>query len=244
MRRIEMCGVWVTLGEKTELLTLARSLIGKGGIISSANPEILAAASKSAELSGALNSSLCIPDGVGVRIGAGIIGEKTEVYPGVELAEDILGDVPVRLAIVGGRAGIAEKALANLSQKHRKILPVLALDGYSHTLGDIEMSLCEALADVVFLCLGSPKQELYASALHAKMPRTLFLCLGGSADVYSGEKKRCPRILRRLSLEWAYRMIREPRRIMRAPLIVTFFIKIVKIKKKNAKIGKKSPKTE
>ena len=244
MRRIEMCGVRVSVGKKEELFALASGLIGKGGIISSANPEILAAASESDELSCALNESVCIPDGVGVKIGAKILGEETEVYPGVELAEDILDVKAVRLAVIGGREGIAKRALENLSLKHPQVSPVLALDGYSHTIDDMEARLCEAAAEVVFLCLGSPKQELYAMALHGKMPSTLFLCLGGSADVYSGEKKRCPRLLRRLSLEWAYRMIREPKRIMRAPKILSFFEKIVKNEKKRSKLGKKSPKSE
>jgi N-acetylglucosaminyldiphosphoundecaprenol N-acetyl-beta-D-mannosaminyltransferase len=244
MIRIDMCGAPVTLGKRSELFALASRLIGKGGIIASANPEILASASENAELSAAMNGALCIPDGVGVRIGARLFGERTDVYPGVELAEDILDVREVRLAIVGGKVGVAEKALKNLSQRHPKVDPVLALDGYSHTLSDIERQLSAADADVVFLCLGAPKQELYAKALFSKMPKTLFLCLGGSADVYSGEKKRCPKLLRRLSLEWAYRMICEPRRILRAPKIVGFFVKIVKITKKRAKIGKKSPKSE
>lgn len=244
MRRIEMCGVRVSIGKKEELFALASGLIGKGGIISSANPEILFTASKTSELASVMNRGLCIPDGVGVRIGARILGERTDVYPGVELAEDILAQSEVRLAIVGGREGIAERALENLAAKHATVSPVLALDGYSHTLPEIEERLRSAFADVVFLCLGSPKQELYAGELFDKFPHTVFLCLGGSADIYSGEKKRCGALLRRLSLEWAYRMICEPRRLLRAPRILGFFVKIVKNDKKRAKLSKKSPKSE
>jgi N-acetylglucosaminyldiphosphoundecaprenol N-acetyl-beta-D-mannosaminyltransferase len=244
MRNIKMCGVAVTLGKRRELFALASALIGEGGVIDSANPEILAAASENEELSRAMNEALCIPDGVGVKIGARLLGERTDVYPGVELAEDIIDTEEVRLAIVGGKIGVAEKALRKLAQKHPKAQPVLALDGYSHALADIEEQIRISRADTVFLCLGSPKQELYARELYHRIPDALFLSLGGSADVYSGEKKRCPKLLRSLRLEWLYRIAREPRRISRMPKLLGFFIKIVKNPKKSEKIGKKSPKTE
>ena len=165
MRKIEMCGVRVSIGEREELFAVASGLIGKGGIITSANPEILAAASESDELSCALNESVCIPDGVGVKIGAKILGEETEVYPGVELAEDILDVKAVRLAVIGGREGIAERAMQELTVRHRSVIPEFALCGYAIDHAMVEDILRQRRPDVVFVCLGSPTQEIFISRM-------------------------------------------------------------------------------
>ena len=69
---------------------------------------------------------------------------------------------------------------------------------------------------------------------------TLFIGLGGAADVWAGRVRRAPRIVSRLGLEWAYRIIREPKRLRRIPMTLSFFGKSRKYRLKSVKIGKKS----
>ena len=80
-----------------------------------------------------------------------------------------------------------------------------------------------AAADVVFVCLGAPKQELWMAKMAGKLPLGLMVGLGGSLDVFAGTVKRAPVAWQKLDLEWLYRLIKEPRRIgrmMKLPLFV------------------------
>ena len=242
MKKIDILGTEVTLGGREELFFAAAELIDKGGVIATVNPAILNSAASDTELRAALRGALAIPDGVGTSIAAFMLGERTSRFPGVELGEALLEVRPVRLGIVGGREGVAEAALENLTLRHPNVIPALARDGFSHSEEEISEAISDSRTELVFLCLGSPKQELFAKWLSGRHKGVLFISLGGSADIYSGLKKRCPRALRALRLEWAYRMAREPRRLAGLADIPSFFAKIIKQGKFERKIGKKVPK--
>ena len=199
-------------GKRDELFEYAKGLIHKGGAIYTPNPIMLYDALKNEQLYSALMRGICIPDGVGVKIGLSYIGLNTDVLPGVELAAMLLRDTPVRFAVIGGSPGRAEAAALALERECQGSRCILALDGYSFSKRQLETALDIAKADVVLVCLGSPRQELFIDSVRDKFKSSLFLGLGGSVDVYSGAKRRAPRSIRALRLEWLYRMLREPRR--------------------------------
>lgn len=68
--------------------------------------------------------------------------------------------------------------------------------------------------DIVFVAMGSPRQELLMDELLALHP-ALYMGLGGSFDVYTGRVKRAPKWWLDHNLEFAYRLIRQPKRIRR-----------------------------
>ena len=70
-------------------------------------------------------------------------------------------------------------------------------------------------ADVVFVCLGAPKQEFWMAQYGPLAGAKLMVGLGGSLDVFAGVVERAPEGWQRLGLEWLYRLIKEPRRIGR-----------------------------
>ena len=82
-------------------------------------------------------------------------------------------------------------------------------------LGRVAKVINEAKPDVLFVCLGAPKQELFMKdhldALHVK----LMIGLGGSLDSFAGTVKRAPKWMIRCNLEWLYRLIKEPKRFGR-----------------------------
>lgn len=215
-------GIDIAIGTKEELLSLATSLIGRGGAISTVNPEIMRDSVYNATLRAALMESLNIPDGVGVRASLSMKGIKTEVFPGVELGEALL-DIPgVRFAIIGGKSGVAKRALEKLSLLHPGSVPCFAMDGYTLSYTSVGEQLTEYLPQLVFVCLGSPKQEIFIYNIKRYAKETLFLSLGGSVDIYAQDKKRAPRVVRKMKCEWLYRMIREPSRISRVPKLADF----------------------
>jgi N-acetylglucosaminyldiphosphoundecaprenol N-acetyl-beta-D-mannosaminyltransferase len=129
--------------------------------------------------------------------------------------------LPQRILIVGPPRSVAVPLEAAYPNLIFDILP--ALDGLAH---DAERRLGVARAcvsrrwDIALLCLGCPAQELIAHKL-ADLGRQsgIALCVGASIDFLTGARTRAPRWLQRLSLEWAYRLAREPGRLWRRYLI-------------------------
>ena len=217
-------GIDIFTGSRAEILHRASAMIGKGGVISTVNPEIMRNSLYDDKLRHALEASLNIPDGVGTKLALALCGHKTAVFPGIELGEALLDTDSVRFGIIGGAPGVAERAAARLSSVHRLAEPVLMLDGYSVTAKSAAKKIREASPDIVMVCMGSPKQETFIELVKGETPGVLFIALGGSADVYSGDKRRAPAFIRALRLEWAYRMAREPMRLLRAPSLFDFCI--------------------
>ena len=235
----EIFGIKIAIGTKAELFSAVIPYLWRGGAIATVNPEMLAQSLENVKLRAYLNSALCIPDGVGVKKALAGQGIKTEVLPGVELGEMLLDIVPVRLGIIGGGSGVAEAAMKNLLSRHHMARRAFALSGYGIRYSEYEREIELSGADVVFVCLGSPKQELFIAEVKERFPSVLFVGLGGSVDIYSGKKRRAPLILRRLGLEWLYRIAREPKRLKRLPKIMNFFKKTREFNRKSRFFGKK-----
>lgn len=79
--------------------------------------------------------------------------------------------------------------------------------------------------DVVFVAMGSPKQELLMEEM-AERHKAVYQGLGGSFDVYTGNVKRAPQWWVRHNLEWAYRLVKEPVRIKRQIHLVRFLLRV------------------
>ena len=220
----ELFGVEIFCGSRERIIARCRNMIGKSGAIATVNPEILRESVYCEELWRALQRSVNVPDGIGVAKALLLKGEYTDVYPGVELGEALLDEAPVRFGIIGARPGVARRAAVALAVKHKGASFVLAEDGYTTTEEQARKLINERGAELVFVCMGSPKQEIFIDRIRDECRGTLFVALGGSADIYSGDKRRAPRMIRAARLEWAYRMLSEPKRLMRAPLLFDFCI--------------------
>ena len=129
--------------------------------------------------------------------------------------------------------------MENLLSRHHLAKRAFALSGYAMRYSQYEREIEQSGADVVFVCLGSPKQELFIAEVREKFPSVLFVGLGGSADIYSGRKKRAPALLRHSGAEWLWRMAREPKRILRLPKIMRFFSEVNARKRKTRFFSKK-----
>lgn len=238
----EIFGVSIEVGRREELLKKCSSMLGKGGAISTVNPEILFSALENTELCEALKNSLCIPDGIGVERAIRKRGIYTERFAGVELGEALIEAREVKLGLIGGKAGVAERAMQELVMRHQNVIPEFALSGYGIDENGFISLLKEKKPDLVFVCLGSPLQEIFIQRMKAYAPKALFVALGGSLDVYSGDKKRAPIMFRKIGCEWIWRMLREPKRLKRLPKTIAFFRAFNKSEARRVKIGKKRAK--
>ena len=188
------------------------------------NPEIVMRSRKDAALRAAINgASLVLPDGVGVVWAAKRLGKPIpQRVTGYDFLLSLLGKMRGSVFVLGGRPGVAEKAAQEIERR----FPYVTIAGCQHgyfTDGDaVSEKIRNAAPDLLIVCLGSPKQELWM-AEHRDVGAGLMAGLGGAADVLAGEVKRAPPGWQKRGLEWLYRLIHEPRRIkrqIRLPLFV------------------------
>lgn len=172
-------------------------------------------------------ASLVLPDGAGVVLGAKILRTPLkEKVAGIDFAANLLGvleETGGRLYLLGGKPGIAELAAENMKKTHPKLCICGTADGYFKDEAPVIARINEARADVVFVCLGAPKQECFMHDHRAELNVRLMIGLGGSLDGFAGTVRRAPKWMIRLQLEWLYRLLREPSRIgrmMRLPKFV------------------------
>ena len=177
-------------------------------------------------------AALVLPDGAGVVLGAKIL--KTPLkqkVAGIEFAQNllpILEENGKRLFLLGSKPGVAELAAEKMLQKHPKLCVCGTMDGYFKDDSEAVARINAARADVVFVCLGAPKQEYFMQKHAPELNVHLMIGLGGTLDGIAGTVKRAPRWMIRLQLEWLYRLIKQPSRLgrmMRLPKFVFAAIK-------------------
>ena len=170
------------------------------------------------------SGDMVIPDGAGVVKAAKILGTPLKCkVAGVELGEKMLsycaksGD---GVFFLGAKPGVADLAAKNMCEKYAGLNVVGTADGYFKKEGNESDAVVEKInasgAKLLFVCLGVPVQEKWITDNKDKLTSArMCMCLGGSLDVYAGTVKRAPKIFIKLSLEWFYRLLKEPKRIGR-----------------------------
>ncbi len=169
----------------------------------------------------ALDGFTVLPDGVGVDIAAKILHGAgfTENLNGTDFVPRLLVALkqPLRVAFVGGNAGIGAKAATRMSclAPQHEYIPIA--DGFFGKTGrrSVLHRLEAARADIVLVAMGVPSQELFIRDHLDKRHGNLFIAVGALLDFLAGEVPRAPMALRRLRLEWAFRLALEPTRLWR-----------------------------
>lgn len=185
------------------------------------NSEIILHAYKNPDYCDVLNrGGLVTADGIGVVYASKILGTSLpERVSGFDLANELLGATAPKgktLYLFGGKPGIAERA----AEKILTLYPGIEIAGISDGYFDDEKEkaiiadINEKNPDILFVCLGFPKQERWIDA-HQDLNTKVAMGIGGSLDVFAGEVKRAPEIYQKLGLEWLYRLICQPSRFIR-----------------------------
>lgn len=159
-------------------------------------------------------ADLLLPDGVGVTLCARLSGEgRFARCPGIETAEKLLPLAEARhhrLFLYGGREEVVSLAATRIRTDH----PGLSV-GFHHGYDPPPLEKMVAFRpDVLFVCLGFPRQEMFMERYRDLLP-CLSLGLGGSLDVWAQRLRRAPSVFRTLGLEWLWRIAKEPRRAVR-----------------------------
>lgn len=195
------------------------------------NPEILLLARSDPSYAALLNTAdLIVPDGAGVAAVASLrLRRRVRRWPGIDVAATLLQLAAARsapVAFVGGSSGAAERA-ATTWQRRAPDLRITVVgndvtfgpDGHAADprVDDAVTDAIRAAAPAVVLVgLGAPKQERWIAVHADRSPSVRALVgVGGAFDIWSGRLRRAPAPVRRLGLEWAWRLLLEPSRLRR-----------------------------
>ncbi|MCC8121143.1 MAG: WecB/TagA/CpsF family glycosyltransferase [Oscillospiraceae bacterium] len=213
-----------------QALERAMDMVERGGMHYAVTPnaEFTLRARKEPRFQDALNGAdLVLPDGIAIMYASRILKRPlSERVCGCDFAQalcPLLARQGRRLFVLGGKPGVAEQAGRNLAAANPGLVICGAQDGYFQHDAAVERAIRAARADVVFVCLGSPKQEYWMVEHGLATGAGLLIGLGGSVDVFANPVKRAPAAWRRLGLEWLYRLLTQPfraGRMARLPLVL------------------------
>lgn len=155
---------------------------------------------------------------------ARLSGRSVPLVPGSDLTRALLADPRASgrtVAVVGGSSDLLSTLVERLPQIHFvHHTPPMGLLRDEAAMLAIERFVTEARADIVFFAVGAPQSEIVAHrCLQAARACGIGLCIGASLEFIVGDKRRAPRWVQKLSLEWAFRLLSEPRRLWRRYLV-------------------------
>lgn len=188
-------------------------------IIVTPNPEGVMQARRNPDFAQAIHhAALSLADGIGILLAAKL---KRLKLPGRVRGVDITLALFERLAtqgatlyLLGAAPGVAQRAKENIQSRypHMKVL------GYHHGFFEDDTPIVadiNALSpDIVVVGTGMPRQELWATK-NRHINARITLCVGGTIDILAGEVQLAPPLMRRLGLEWLYRLLTQPSRARR-----------------------------
>lgn len=209
--------------------------------IFASNPEKNFLFSKDPQLLDAFNNAdLLLPDGIGIVWAARILaGVKLARIPGAEFIFDIC-ELAVKedigIFVYGAKEEINRNAVSSLKKRYPGIKIVGRCNGYvrESEMPDLINCINNSRAEILFLALGSPKQENWFVRYHREL-KYVKVCqgIGGTLDTIAGNVKRAPEIWQKCSLEWLYRLIIQPARLKRQKILPLFVFAVFKMKLKN-----------
>ncbi|NLM06042.1 MAG: WecB/TagA/CpsF family glycosyltransferase [Tissierellia bacterium] len=209
--------------------------------ISTPNTEIAMNVRKDKDFRDLLNSfDIVIPDGIGLVIGSKIRGcPLKERVTGFDTSMKLLKlakELDKKVYLLGGGEGVAERAGVEV-EKDFGVQVVGTHSGYfqgahigaANSEEDLKIlkEIEDSGADILFVGMGSPKQESWINWYKDRLTAKVAIGNGGVIDILAKDLKRAPEIFQKLGLEWFYRLVKEPSRIKRQIVLPLFLLEAI-----------------
>jgi len=235
--RVEVLGVPVDCVDMEGALSAVDRMVADehAHTILAVNPEkIMVSRHDKATLASLRNASLLIPDGIGAVLAVRLLHRKRiGRVPGAELMPRVCEQSihkGYRLFLYGASPDVNKKAVEVLCNRH----PGIRIVGHQHGfVSEAEMpgliqQINESGAQILFIALGSPRQELWIERYMPDLVSVkVYQGVGGTFNVIAGEVKRAPALFCRLHLEWFYRLVTDPRRIARQVVLPKYALLVI-----------------
>jgi len=241
--RLNILGVGIDRVTASEALNRIAGFIADGRNngtshqIVTANAEIIYRASKDEPMKAIINNAQMVTaDGSGVVWASKQLGEPlAERVTGIDLVNSICAVSAKdgwKLYILGSAPGVADTAAKNICEKYPGCNIIGTHHGYFDNAQEqsILAELRELKPDVLFVALGAPRQEYWIAEHIETLGIPVAMGIGGSMDVLSGNVKRAPKWMQKMSLEWLYRLIIQPSRYKRMLALPKFMLAVKKQK--------------
>ncbi|MDY7009288.1 MAG: WecB/TagA/CpsF family glycosyltransferase [Planctomycetota bacterium] len=199
------------------------------------NPEKAYRASHDDEVASLLKrADICICDGIGIALAAKVIhGRRIRRCTGIQLFFGLIQEASRKgwnVFLLGASRESNELACSNLLKKYPGLRIVGHRDGYFKDSGAVVNEINSAKPDMLFVAMGSPRQESWIARHRNSLDVPFRMGVGGSFDVAAGKVKGAPGIFRRTGTEFLYRLMRDPGRWRRQLALPRFVIEVMKRK--------------
>jgi N-acetylglucosaminyldiphosphoundecaprenol N-acetyl-beta-D-mannosaminyltransferase len=167
-------------------------------------------------------------EGIGMKIGFymkgyGLIPDLngTDLFP---VLINKLSIKKARIYLLGSECSVINRTALLINQKYKGVV----LTGFNHGFFDsgnenkLVYKINKSEPDILIIGMGFPLQEKFIYRNYDRLNVPVVWCVGGLFDTLSGHKKRAPRTIRKLRLEWLYRMAKEPKRMLHRNTIAAF----------------------
>lgn len=201
--------------------------------IVSLNPENFVESAANPEFKKAIESAqIKIIDGVGVEVAGRLLGvDLPNRLTGVDLMIDLLksaNEYSLTVGLIGAGPKIAEQVVECQKTVYPR-LKIIGLEGIKNINSPEKLEESRIFSIVsdfkphlVFVSFGSPAQEIWIDRHKDKFKGSVCMGVGGAFDYLSGRIPRAPKIVRKIGLEWLFRLIRQPWRIKRQIHLLKF----------------------
>lgn len=219
----------LTFKEALEYLVKKASQKDKKTFVVTVNPEIVMLMRGDSDYEKAVMSAdLRTVDGVGVLFAGKIFGKSfKERIHGADLTEELCREVakqPITVGFLGGEGNVALKTAECLRRRFPDLKVAFALQEMS------SLEFSKYSCDILFVAFGSPKQEKWIYENLSRLNVRVVIGVGGTFDFISGKVKRAPVFVRKLGLEWLFRLVIQPWRIRRQVKLIYFVLLVIKEK--------------
>ncbi len=232
------------LGVRVDCIDIAGTLdrdaalvAARGGCrqVATVNPEFVRHARRDPEFAAILESAdLCLADGIGVvwavrRAGCGL-RERVTGSDLVPLLAEACARHGWRPFFLGAMPGVAEEAARRLAARYPGFTVAGTHPGSPRPADDeraLEL-IRRARPDLLLVAYGHPNQEKWIARNRARLGVPVAMGVGGSLDFAAGRVRRAPAWMRRLHLEWLYRLLRQPWRVRRMAVLPAFALAVLR----------------
>ena len=173
-----------------------------------------------------LAADIITADGVGLIWGLKLLGENLSKHSGVDIVESILNSKKnTRLFLFGGLEDTARKAADKMISEGANVVGYHP--GYYYDKKEVFAEIKRAKAQVVLVGMGgSEKQLMLVNEIRDDLEVSA-ITVGGVIDLYAGITRRAPKVFQLVGLEWLWRTVLTPKRIVKIPSLVGFTFKVI-----------------